>query len=202
MLRDRSHPGAKNGGSIRGLGRLLAACLVGSLLLSPLSPPLLSAQDVRWPDPGTRIRITSVPGPPPAAIHAAQVFALQDVPPRRFRSGPDGRIRFLGVMGNVEPERVAFLAAPGMTPVSLPLQDVLLLEEQLGTKSNWKGGLVFGVALGGLIGAATVGGLADDGGVAGRLAGAAAVAAPLGLVGAVIGAVLRGDVYHIVYEAR
>lgn len=63
-------------------------------------------------------------------------------------------------------------------------------------------GVVFGAVFGGVIGAATIGGVSDHGGVKNRLEGAAIGAVPFGLLGGLIGLVLRGDVYETVYEVR
>ena len=84
-----------------GSGQALAT--VGLALTLAWFVPGLDAQDVDWPRPGTRVRVTSQPGPPSAVVNALRELGLEEGAPRSVLSvAPDGRARFTGLLAGHE----------------------------------------------------------------------------------------------------
>ena len=172
-----------------------------SLLLAgvALIPEALPAQDIRWPSPDTRIRITSLPGPPVGVDRSLTRLGLASAPASLVRRDDDGRVRFSASLVRAG-DPFAITRTTGGNAVEFQLAELESLEAYGGSLSNWRTGLTVGALVGAAWGILFVRAVSDDPAGSDYFAVPLVLALPVGGLGALIGAVIRTDVWDPIYS--
>ena len=175
--------------------------VVGGGLLCAWALPL-GAQDIRWPAPGSFVRVMTVANPPQEFFAAVAQIGLTPSS-TLLRRSEDGRLRFASrFAGGTASSFGVYRDAPDHI-ANIRLDQVSALDVRIGTRSYGRQGLVIGAAAGALAGAAFVNAAADDDtALASDYAVVGAiVAVPFSLLGGLVGLVIRSNIWEPVYES-
>lgn len=164
-------------------------------------PQCASAQDLPWPLPGTRLRITSLPGPPSGVELSLVRLGFARTSTRDVRRFDDGRVRFSASLVRAGDPFSVVRSSTG-NPADFQLAELERVEADGGRVSNWRTGFVVGAVIGAAYGIVLVRAISDDPITSDYFTAPLMFALPFGGLGALIGAVLKTDVWDPVYTQR
>ena len=155
----------------------------------------LGAQEIRWPELGSSVRITTVADPPQEFFDAAAQIGLAPTS-SLLRKSQDGRVRLLGsFVGGTDRSFGVYRGALDRV-ASFQLDYVSALDEQIGTRSHGKQGLAIGAGVGAIAGVALAAAISDNAAGSDYMIGAAFLAAPFSLLGGLVGLVIRSYIWE------